>query len=545
MKKKILIIIAIIMIISTVIRTAIVTGTFFNFSDNIIQNQSYLVAEIIKQAENKEKFLKIIKNSYHIKDICLINIKKEGIFYNFKNKTITSFVPLKNKTVKIVYIADDYLDTIINALIQLIAIAFISLIIIILIVNYFLTPYLELLEKVKTSTEGILKGNFNFKIETKLKGEAKDFVDSYNYFLEKLKNSFGVIEEKYKTLIDTKEVSENPLEDASHVIENLANIFKFKKIIEGDNNTETILERLSEVIESFNIKNFSIIGIDNMEKTIFYENTKGDLCCSINEYVEECRAYRLKSEINSVEFPHICKLHYCQNKYICLPFSVEGNFTGILKIMFEENEKNKIFKNLPYIKAYLNEVSAIIESRYTLELLKKQNIKDPLTGLYNRRYLEEILTKLIASAKRRNSKIGFLMIDMDYFKKVNDTYGHDAGDNILRTLAEVILNTIRESDIAVRFGGEEFLIIVNDINSKQDLEKVAQKLRQNVEKTKFNTGKEIINKTVSIGGSLFPDDCKKGWECIKYADLALYKAKNTGRNRVVIYSENLKEEANY
>ena len=70
MKKKILIIIAIIMIISTIIRTAIVTGTFFNFSDNIIQNQSHLVAEIIKQAENKEKFLKIIKNSYHIKDIC-------------------------------------------------------------------------------------------------------------------------------------------------------------------------------------------------------------------------------------------------------------------------------------------------------------------------------------------------------------------------------------------------------------------------------------------------------------------------------------------
>jgi len=346
-------------------------------------------------------------------------------------------------------------------------------------------------------------------------------------------------------LIDTKEVSENPLEDATHVIENLANIFKFKKIIEGDNNTETILERLSEVIESFNIQNFSIIGIDNIEKTIFYEKTKGDLCCSINEYVEECRAYRLKSEINSIEYPHVCTLHYCNNKYICIPFSVEGNFTGIVKIMFEENEKEHIFKNLPYIKAYLNEVSAIIESRYTLELLKKQNIKDPLTGLYNRRYLEEILTKLIASAKRRNSKIGFLMIDMDYFKKVNDTYGHDAGDNILRTLAQVILNTIRESDIAIRFGGEEFLIIVNDINSKKDLEKVAEKIRKNVEKTKFNTGREIIHKTVSIGGALFPDDCDKGWECIKFADLALYKAKNTGRNKVVIYSEDLKEKANY
>jgi len=547
MKKKILIIIAAIMIISTIIRTVIVTGTFFDFSDKIIQNQSLLVAKIIQEVENKEKFLNILKDSYHIKDIKIINSRKNGINYNFTNKTIISFIPIENKTIQIVYFANDYIDKIINALIQLILIAFISLILIILIVNYFLTPYLELLEKVKFSTEKILEGNFDYKIDTKLKGEAKEFVHSYNYFLDKLKNSFGVIEEKYKTLIDTKEISQNPLEDASHVIENLAEIFKFKKVIEGDSDTKEILNRLSEVITKFDINNFSIVGIDNLAKTIFFEYNKGEMCCNLNENIEGCRTYRLKSEVNSIEYSqtNICSLHYCNNKYICLPFSVEGNFSGILKIIFKEEKKDDILKKLPYIKAYLNEVSAIIESRYTLELLKKQSIKDPLTKLYNRRYLEEILPKYIASAKRKDAKIGFLMIDMDYFKKVNDTYGHDAGDNILRTLSQTILNTIRESDIAVRFGGEEFLIMVNDINTKKDLEKVAEKIRQNVEKVKFNTGRELIHKTISIGGALFPDDCKKGWECIKYADLALYKAKKSGRNKVVIYSQNLKEEANY
>ena len=284
--------------------------------------------------------------------------------------------------------------------------------------------------------------------------------------------------------------------------------------------------------------------MDNKEKKVFFSQNEGDICCDIIENPTECRAYRLKHPIDSRDYENLCSFHTCNNEYYCIPFSVEGNFTGILKIMYEK-ENDNILKNIPYIKAYLKETSSIIESKYTLELLKKQSIKDPLTTLYNRRYMEEILPQIIASAKRRNSKIGFLMIDIDYFKKVNDTYGHDAGDKVLQTVSSIILNSIRESDIAVRFGGEEFLIILSDLNSKEDLLKIAEKIRQKVEKTKFNTGKEIIKKTISIGASLFPDDCQKTWECIKFADLALYKAKNSGRNRVVAFDEKLKKEANY
>ena len=202
-------------------------------------------------------------------------------------------------------------------------------------------------------------------------------------------------------------------------------------------------------------------------------------------------------------------------------------------------------ENLPYIKSYLDEASSIIESKYTLKLLKKQSIKDPLTNLYNRRYLEETLPLIIANAKRKNNKVGFLMIDVDYFKKVNDKYGHDAGDVILKNVSNILLNSLRESDLAVRFGGEEFLAILTNLKSKNDLFKAAEKIRQTVERAKFNTGKDIIHKTVSIGGALYPDDCEKSWECIKFADLALYKAKNSGRNQVVIFDEKLKEESNY
>ena len=544
MKKKILLIIAAIMIISTIIRTIIVGFSFINFSSKVISNQTILITEIIKEVKDKNKFINIIKHSNLINNIKIIPSRKNSLIYDLQTKEIITYSNLNNNnSLKISFNGSIYYNKEVNAIIQLAVIALISLILIILIVNYFLTPYLEILEKIQESTKSILKGNFDYKIDTKLKGEAKEFIDSYNYFLHKLKESFGVIEEKYTALIE-KEPSSNPLNDAKETIEELANIFKFKRLIEDDDDHLVILNRLIDVIKSFHINHFILIGIDNNEQAPIYEYIEGEKCCDVKEIPKECRSYKHKKIINSLEAHNICPRHICENEYICIPFSSSGNFTGILKIMIDKN--NVTVKNkLPYIKAYLNEVSSIIESKYTLEQLHQQNIKDPLTKLYNRRYLDHVLPQLIALAKRRDSNLGFLMIDMDYFKKVNDTYGHDAGDKILQTLSRIIINSIRESDIAVRFGGEEFVIILPDINSKEDLIKIAEKIRINVEKTKFHTGKEYIYKTISIGASLFPENCSTGWECIKYADLALYKAKNLGRNQTVLFEDKLKEEQNY
>ena len=544
MKKRILIIIALIMIISTFIRTLIVGYSFFDFSKQIIQNESELIADIIMETTDKTKILNLIKYSKAIDDIEFIPNYKNEIKFDIKNKTIISYVSIDNtKSIKIIYKGNIYFNKLANEIIQLLIIALVSLIVIILIVNYFLTPYLEILESVKKSTQHILKGDFNYKIHTKLKGKAYDFVNTYNEFINKLNDSFGVIEEKYTSLIE-KPKSKNPLIDAKETISQLADIFKFKNVIEEDATEAIILERIVTVIKKFNIKHYALIGIDNNEKKVFYTNKEGEICCNVEENPTVCRAYRTKHIVDSKDFENLCPNHICSNEYYCIPFSVEGNFTGILKIMYDKDEK-QILESLPYIKSYLNEASSIIESKYTLKLLKKQSIKDPLTNLYNRRYMEETLPLIIANAKRKKNKVGFLMIDIDYFKKINDTYGHDAGDNILKTVSTILLNSIRESDLAVRFGGEEFLVILTNLKSKEDLLKTAEKIREAVEKTKFNAGKNIINKTVSIGGALYPDDCEKPWECIKFADLALYKAKNTGRNKVVIFDEKLKIESNY
>jgi len=539
MKKKILIIIAFIMIISTIIRTMIVSYSFLNFSNEIILNQSKLIKEILQEVSDKQKFFKIIKHSHHIKDIYLKpknGINVTNIYFDFKDRKIIVKTPFNNNQIlEIIYWGESYFDKILKSLFQLILIAIISLIVIIIIVNYYLTPYLEILEKVNKSTQKMLKGNFDIKLQTKLKGEAKEFIDNFNDFLEKMKNSFGVIEEKYTTLIE-KEKSDDPLNDAKETIEQLANIFAYKKIIEDDLHTRDILNRLIDIIKSFNIKEFALITIDNREKSAKVIYNQGNICCNIEEQFNECRAYRLNKEINSFITPNICPMHICKNRYICLPFSSGGNFTGILKIMGYKFEDLKDI--LPYIKAYLNETANVIEAKYTLELLHNQTIKDPLTGLFNRRYLENILSPLINGASRRNEKLGFLMIDMDYFKKVNDTYGHEVGDIVLRTLASILKSSVRKSDIVIRFGGEEFLIILQNLKSEKDALEVAEKIRKNVEnETIYIDNTKQLKKTVSIGVSIFPTQCEKSWECIKAADVALYEAKKSGRNKVVLFKK--------
>jgi two-component system cell cycle response regulator len=547
-KKRILIIIALIMIITTIIRTIAISYSFLNFSNTVIENENCFIRDLFLENKYTEynKLLNIIKHSNHIKDAEILNqYNTPKTIYDNKNKVIVSYIKIKNnKILKIVYNAEEFYDKLYLTLIKLIAIGLISLIAIILIVNYYLTPYLEIFENINKSTKKILKGDFNQQINTKLEGEAKDFVNSYNYFLNKLKESFGVIEEKYTTLIE-KEKSDDPLNDAKETIEQLSEIFKFKRLIEEDLDSESILNRLTDVIKNYGINNFILLGIDNNKKEIIYSKIEGEECCDVMENFTLCRAYRTKNEINSLQYPNICQRHFCDNDYICIPFSNSGNFNGILKISIVNN-KEKIKNILPFIKAYLNEISSIIESKYTLELLHEQSIKDAMTGLFNRRFLENMLPIIMSNANRENKKIGFLMIDMDHFKQVNDTYGHKSGDIVLTRLAEIIKSTIRKSDIAIRYGGEEFLIILQNIKSVENALKVAEKLRKNVENTEIelDNGK-TIKKTISIGISVYPDHCKKGWECIKFADMALYEAKNSGRNKAVLFNKNLQEYQNY
>jgi len=173
-------------------------------------------------------------------------------------------------------------------------------------------------------------------------------------------------------------------------------------------------------------------------------------------------------------------------------------------------------------------------------LLEKLSITDELTGIYNRRYFYEYMNMQVALAKRHNYQIGCLMIDVDHFKKINDTFGHDIGDKMLKGLARLMKDKIREGEIIARFGGEEFIagLCRVDINGAVI---AAERIRKAVEDANLSdAANNHLKLTVSIGIALYPQQGVSNLdELIKAADDAFYHAKNTGRNKVVVYSESL------
>jgi len=168
------------------------------------------------------------------------------------------------------------------------------------------------------------------------------------------------------------------------------------------------------------------------------------------------------------------------------------------------------------------------------EILREQATRDPLTGLYNRRYMDEMLARELSGSIRSKKGVGFIMGDLDYFKKFNDTYGHEAGDLLLKAVANLMRGTIRVEDIACRYGGEEFLIILPSA-SLQDAYRRATQIHESVEKISFELhGATIDGVTISMGVSAFPGQGKTADELIAAADAAMYRAKREGRNRVCL-----------
>lgn len=165
--------------------------------------------------------------------------------------------------------------------------------------------------------------------------------------------------------------------------------------------------------------------------------------------------------------------------------------------------------------------------------LQEQSIRDLLTGLFNRRYLAEILPQEIARAKREQQPISFLMIDLDHFKRINDTYGHDAGDHALAILGACFLSHSRASDVVCRYGGEEFLMVLPNI-SLDDARVRALRLRDTIAKSLINYDGDQFRVTLSIGVASFPVHGTDAKAVLNVADQALYMAKATGRNRVSI-----------
>jgi diguanylate cyclase (GGDEF)-like protein len=168
------------------------------------------------------------------------------------------------------------------------------------------------------------------------------------------------------------------------------------------------------------------------------------------------------------------------------------------------------------------------------EALREQSIRDPLTGLYNRRYMEEALKQQMSRVTRQLHPIGIIMIDIDHFKDFNDTYGHTAGDALLRELGQFLQRRIRGEDIACRYGGEEFTLIMPDA-SLEAAQQRAEDLRQEAIQLRVQDGGQSPEAiTLSLGVAIYPQHGQTIENVLRAADAALYRAKQEGRDRVIV-----------
>jgi diguanylate cyclase (GGDEF)-like protein len=216
--------------------------------------------------------------------------------------------------------------------------------------------------------------------------------------------------------------------------------------------------------------------------------------------------------------------------YLDIPMTASGECIGMFHIEWPmEVETNQEVQVLALsVPEHLSLALSNIKLR---ESLRHQSIRDPLTGVFNRRYMEETLDTEIPRAYRKNSKVGIMMLDIDHFKRFNDSFGHEAGDLVLLRLSTLLQSKIRGEDIICRFGGEEFVLILPDAKT-DTLKQRAEDIRESVMKMKLEyNGVSLGAVTVSIGIAIFPNNGLTGEEVLLSADKALYIAKSEGRNR--------------
>ncbi len=355
-------------------------------------------------------------------------------------------------------------------------------------------------------------------------------------------------------------------------------IYKHKKHIgnlEFSKQTEDLTQFLDLAAPFISLKVQNIILSEKMQKNINFHETMKNIAKIIetqyelnyvipiigemlDKFFENNLIYlflKIESTGNNVlVFPSACNDKYImQNanreklqqvsddkKTLMLPLKSEGKEVGVIAAKSTNEEISA--KDIEYLTQLASQIATTINRANVYAEILKHATLDALTGFYNRRQLEERIKQEVSNAKRQKAPLCGIMTDIDFFKSVNDTYGHAVGDLVLKTIAKIIRGQLREYDIAGRYGGEEFSILL-PFTKIEEAQMVAERLRKTIEDrsidiSKVNPDSEVktLNITLSLGIYEMKEN-DNDEDLLKKADKALYQAKNTGRNKVVIYNE--------
>ena len=417
-------------------------------------------------------------------------------------------------------------------ILKILGINLLFIVVVLMLINYFVTPYMKLFANMQEGIKKAYSGDFTHEFVSNVSGDAKNVVNQMNSLFAKMQQTFGDIKYNLATFIPQGSVSSSdPLHEAKTIINELSDIYKFKKTIELDGSKDEVYSRIVDILQlKYHVGHFAFFEVNNLtaERKLIYTTEDKPICFEkTNKNALNCRAFRSNSVTISTEFPNLCKACLATDiNYVCIPFNINHDISLTVSMTSDKVEEVELMKrNINSIKHYLEAAKPVIESQILMEKLKDTSLRDGMTGLYNRRFLDEFIDKIMSQASRSKDTYSVLMLDVDFFKMVNDTYGHDIGDKVIVALAKVLKNSIRESDLAIRYGGEEFLIMLHNAND-EGTKAIAKKIHSEFAKLSFDVGTaEPLKKTISIGIAKFPSDGDTIWKCI-ITPIRLYTKQN-------------------
>lgn len=415
-------------------------------------------------------------------------------------------------------------------------------------------PIVVTANNVEDAVQRAIAGDFKVQVEVQTRDEIGQIAEDMNRLLAYLDRGLTEIGQKVASLTNHARPGNgggNLLETTIDMVETLSQAARFKQAIEEDETKAEIYQRLAVAIEKyFGVREYSlyeVLAVHNQMLPMIVDGEARGACrwCDPQILVrnETCRARRTGHLVDGVTTSDICyafrpPAEVGPRRHICFPIMQSGAVGSVLQLVASEEDAARVHALIPFVSVYLREAAPVLEAKKLMETLRESNLRDPMTGLHNRRFLEESVENLVAQSNRRNQHMAILMLDLDYFKMVNDTYGHDAGDAMLKALSKVLTQSVRASDYVIRYGGEEFLMLLQETTGDAAV-MVAEKIRLAVEEMSVPVSGGVLKKTISIGIADFPGDSDTFWQTVKFADVALYSAKETGRNRVVRFTAEL------
>jgi diguanylate cyclase (GGDEF)-like protein len=310
----------------------------------------------------------------------------------------------------------------------------------------------------------------------------------------------------------------------------------FSRLLAGTSGSLSIINnsrQLVEVVSTWDVEEGSPEEEGRMEDFFLTES-----CCGLRSGQARWRLPGV-SEIYCTHFSG-----RKPERYLCNPIVAHGNTLGVLYVRCPTEETvASVEQHMDGLRQLVQLTGMAIATLNLRTKLENQSIRDSLTGLFNRHFMQISLERELARAARRKQILAVFMLDLDNFKKFNDSLGHAAGDMALKAIADIFRANVRTEDIACRYGGEEFTIILPDVTPSIAADR-AEHIRRAVENMRLTLEGEILNNfTVSIGLAMYPADGETADLLLRRADTALYRAKRSGRNQVALFEPSLLADA--